>query len=173
MSLLSRDGGLKWWRPKWGIQFLWFADVPTEVVSCNIWFILIEISFPVQWCAFKWILNPWILLISYTLLIIYARIGLTPLYNMLVLFVDCWESKLLTQARLEMLNKDLHQPCGIRYVSISFSVRCFISLAYWEAIDFCGYSVYCGTPQAIGSFLYNRIGDHTGDVPCFSLGLGA
>ena len=28
-------------------------------------------------------------------------------------------------------------------------------------------------PQATGSFLRNRIGDHTGDVPCFSLGLGA
>ena len=32
--------------------------------SCNLWFILIEISFPVQWCAFKWILNPWMLLIQ-------------------------------------------------------------------------------------------------------------
>ena len=28
VSLLSRDGGLKWWRS----QFLWFADVPIEVV---------------------------------------------------------------------------------------------------------------------------------------------
>ena len=27
-------------------------------------------------------------------------------------------------------------------------------------------------PQAIGSFLRNRIGDHTGDVPCISLGFG-
>ena len=26
--------------------------------SCNLLFILIEIYFPVQWCAFKWILNP-------------------------------------------------------------------------------------------------------------------
>ena len=33
VSLLSRDGGLRWWRPKWGIQFLQFADVLTEVVS--------------------------------------------------------------------------------------------------------------------------------------------
>ena len=31
MSLLSRYGGLKWWRPKWGTQFLWFADVPIEL----------------------------------------------------------------------------------------------------------------------------------------------
>ena len=27
-------------------------------------------------------------------------------------------------------------------------------------------------PQSIGSFLRNRIGDSTGDVPCFSLGIG-
>ena len=31
--LLSRDGGLKWWRPKWGTRFLQFADVPIEVVT--------------------------------------------------------------------------------------------------------------------------------------------
>ena len=78
---------------------------------------------------------------------------------------------MLIQARVEKLNGDLHQPSRIRYVSRSFSVRCFICLAYWEGIDFCGYSVCCGTPQAIGSFLRNRIGDHTMDVPsCFSLG---
>ena len=47
--------------------------------SCNILFILIV--------YFKGILNPWMLLIAYTLLIIYARVGLTPLYSMLVLFV--------------------------------------------------------------------------------------
>ena len=29
----------------------------------------------------------WMLLIVYTLLIIYARVGLTPLYSMLVLFI--------------------------------------------------------------------------------------
>ena len=124
--------------------------------SCNLWFILIEISFPVQWCAFKWILNPWMLLIVHTLLIIYDRVGLTPLYSMLVLFVECWESKLLIQERVEKLNKYLHQLFGIRYVSRSFSVRCFISLTYWEGIDFYGFSVYCGRPHAIGNFLRNR-----------------
>ena len=67
---------------------------------------------------------------------------------------------------------DLLQPSGIRYVSLSFSVRCCISLAYGEGIDFCGFSIYCGTPQSIGSFLRNRIGDHTGEVPCcFYLGV--
>ena len=71
---------------------------------------------------------------------------------------------MLTQARLEKLNGDLHQPSRIRYVSRSFSVRCFISLEYCKWIDFGGYSVCCGTPQAIGIFLHNKIGDHTGDV---------
>ena len=33
VSLLSRDGGLKWWRPRWRTQFLRFADVPTKVVT--------------------------------------------------------------------------------------------------------------------------------------------
>src|SRR5713226_5218523 len=33
VSLLSRDGGLKWWRPRWRTQFLQFVDVPTEVVT--------------------------------------------------------------------------------------------------------------------------------------------
>ena len=33
VSLLSRDGRLKWWRPRWRTQFLWFADVPIEVVT--------------------------------------------------------------------------------------------------------------------------------------------
>ena len=123
--------------------------------SCNLLFIIIEISFPRQWCEFKWILNPCMILIAYTLFITYARVGLTPLYSMLVLFADCWESKLITQVGLENLNGDLHQPYGIRYVLRSFSVRCFISLAYWEGIDFIGYSICCGTPQAIGSFLCN------------------
>ena len=36
VSLLSRDGGLKWWRPRWRTQFLQFADMPTEVVTCVI-----------------------------------------------------------------------------------------------------------------------------------------
>ena len=89
---------------------------------------------------------------------------------MLVLLVDCWESQLITRAGLEKLNGDLHQPSGIRYVSISFSVRYFISIAYWEGIYFCGYSICCGTPQAIGSFLCNIIGDHTGEFLVISFG---
>ena len=44
------------------------------------------------------------------------------------------------------------------------------TLAYWEGNDFCSYSIYCGTPQAIGSFLHNRIGDHTGEFVVISFG---
>ena len=62
------------------------------------------------------------------LFIIYARVGLTELYSMLFLFAECRERKLLIQARVEKINGDLHQPSRIRYVSRSFSVRCFISL---------------------------------------------
>ena len=33
-------------------------------------------------------------------------------------------------------------------------------------------TLFVVAPQAIGSFLHNRIGDHTGGVLCFSLGFG-
>ena len=67
VSSLSRYGGLRWWRPKWGSHFLRFTDMPSEVVSCNLWFILIEISFPV---VFEWICSPldyvkWFYIIDY------------------------------------------------------------------------------------------------------------
>ena len=78
---------------------------------------------------------------------------------------------MLIQARMEKLNGDLPQPSEIRYVLRSFSVTCFISLAYWEGIDFCGYSVCCGTPQAIGIFLRNRIRNHTREFLVISFGV--
>ena len=115
-------------------------------------------------------MTPWILLIAYTLLIIYARVGLTPLYSMLSLFADCWQSKLLTQAGLERLNGDLHQPSGIRYVSRSFSVRCFISLAYGKGL-ISTITLSVVVPQAIGIFLRNRIGNYTGDFLVISFGV--
>ena len=93
---------------------------------------------------------------------IYARVGLTQLYSMLVLFGECWESKLLIQARMEKLNGDLHQPSGIRYVSGSFSVRCLVSLAYGKGF-ISVVTLFFVVPQSIGSFLRNRIGDHTGE----------
>ena len=107
---------------------------------------------------FELIVYPWMISNAYMLLIIYARVELTHIYiySMLVLFIECWGSNLSIQVGVGKLNGDLHQPSGIRYVSISFSVIFFISLAYWEGIDFCGYSVCCGTPQAIGSFLHNK-----------------
>ena len=96
------------------------------------------------------------------LLIIYARVGITPLYSMLVLFAECWESKFLIQARVEKLNGDLYQPSEIRYVSRSFSVRCYVSLAYgkWLISEV---TLSIVVPQAIWSFLHKRIGNHTGE----------
>ena len=94
------------------------------------------------------------LLNAYMLLIVYARVGLTQLYSMLVLFAECWESKLLIQARVEKLNGDLHQPSEIRYVSRSFSVRCLVSLAYRKGLIYV-VTLYVVVPQAIGIFLHN------------------
>ena len=109
-------------------------------------------------------------LIAYVLLNIYAIVGLTLYY------IECLPCLLLLRVNFQSkqnwrkLNEDLLQPSGIRYVSRSFSVRCCISLAYWEGIDFYGYLVCCGTPQAIGSFLHNRIGDHTREFLVISFG---
>ena len=55
------------------------------------------------------------------------------------------------------MDPDLHQPSGIRYVSRSFSVRCFVSLAYGKGlISVVTLSVVI--PQAVGSFLCNSDG---------------
>ena len=89
------------------------------------------------------------------LLIIYARVGLTPSYRMLILFAECWENKLLILERVENINGDLHQPSGIRYVSRSFSVRCLVSLAYRKWLIF-GVNLSVVVPQAIGIYLRNR-----------------
>ena len=70
---------------------------------------------------------------------------------MLVLFAVV-ERKLLAHAGLEKAQWDLLQLSGIRYDLSSLSVRCFVSLAYWEGIVFSCLAVCCGTPQAIGSF---------------------
>ena len=88
---------------------------------------------------------------------------------MLILFVECWESKLLVQVRVENLNEDLHQPSGIRYVSRSFSVRCLVSIAYRKGL-ISAITLSIVVPQAIGSFLRNKIGDHTGEFLVISFG---
>ena len=76
---------------------------------------------------------------------------------------------MLTQAGLEKLNEDLHQPSGIRYVSRSFSVRCFISLAYGKGLISAD-TLSVVVSQSIGIFLHNRIGNHTGDFLVISFG---
>ena len=104
-------------------------------------------------------------------MLIYDRVGLTQLYRMLILFAECWERKLSIQARVEKLNGDLHQPSRIRYVSRSFCVRCLVSLAYRKEL-ISGVKLSVVVPRAIGISLCNRIGDSTGDVPCFYLEFG-
>ena len=106
---------------------------------------------------------------AYMLLIIYARVSLTPLYSMLVFFAECWERKLPIQLRVEMLNRDLHQPLGISYVLRSFSVRCLVSLAYGRGL-ISTVNLFIVVHQAIESFLRNRIGDSAGDFLVISFG---
>ena len=55
---------------------------------------------------------------------------------------------------MENLNGDLHQPSGIRYVSISFSVRCLVSLAYEKGL-ISTVTLSVVVPEAIGNFLPN------------------
>ena len=80
---------------------------------------------------------------------------------MLVLF-SIVESKLLVQAGLEKAQRDLLQPPRIRYDSRSFSVRCLVSLAYRKGLIY-AVTLSVVVPQAIGSFLHNRIGNHIGE----------
>ena len=110
------------------------------------------------------------LLIAYTLLIIYVRVGLTQLYiACLSLFVERWERKLFIQARVEKLNGDLHQPSVIRYVSRSFRVRCLFLLHIGKGL-ISAVTLSIVVPQAIGSFLRNKIGYHTREFLVISFG---
>ena len=76
---------------------------------------------------------------------------------------------MIIQARVEKINGDLHQPSEIRYVSRSFSVKCLVSLAYGKGF-ISAVTLSIVVPQAIGSFLRNRIGDHTGEFLVISFG---
>ena len=101
---------------------------------------------------------------AYTLLIIYARIDLTPWYiECFVLFTCCWGSNLSIQAEVGKLNRDLLQPSGIRYEVWSFSVRNLISIAYWKGL-ISRVKLSIVVPQAIGISLCNRIGDSTEEL---------
>ena len=112
---------------------------------------------------FEWIFYPWMISNAYTLLIIYVRVDLTPIYiySMLVLFTNCWGSNLLIQVGVGKLNEDLHQSSGIRYESRYFRVRYLVSLAYWKGL-ISRVKLFVVVPQAIGISLHNRIGDFTG-----------
>ena len=55
-------------------------------------------------------------------------------YSMLVLFIIVEEVLHQFKLKIGKLNGDLLQPFGIRYEVRSFSVRHFISIAYWERL---------------------------------------
>ena len=98
-----------------------------------------------------------------TLLIIYARIDLTPwyiecLYCLLVVEEVIYQFKL----KIRKLNGDLLQLSGIRYEVWSFSFRHLISIAYWKGL-ISGVKLSVVVPQAIGISLRNRIGDSAGE----------
>ena len=77
--------------------------------------------------------------------------------------------QIIIQARVEKLNGYLHEPSEIRYVSRSFSVRCLVSLAYRKGL-ISTVTLSVVVPQSIGSFLHNRIGDHTREFLVISFG---
>ena len=111
---------------------------------------------------FEWIFYAWMFSNAYTLLIIYARVYITPIYSMLVLFTCCWGSDSPIQAEVGNLNRDLLQPSGIRYEVWSFSVRYLISIACWKGL-ISRVKLSIVVPQAIGISLRNRIGDSAGE----------
>ena len=110
-------------------------------------------------------------LISYTLLIIYVRVDLTPYYitclSCLMLLRENCECK----RELEKLNEDLLQPSGTRYDLVSLSVRCLVSLAYWERFIF-GVKLSVVVPPSHRKFLsIRKLVTPLGSVPsCFCLG---
>ena len=56
--------------------------------------------------------------------------------------------------------------------SVSLSVSIVYLYCIWKWIEFWCHTICCGPPQAIGSFLHNKIDDSIGDFP-FCWGLGA
>ena len=113
---------------------------------------------------FEWIFYPWGMSNACTWLIIYARIDLTQwyiecLYCLLVFEEVIYQFKL----KIGKLNGDLLQPSGIRYEVRSFSVRHFISIAYWKRL-ISGVKLSVVVPQAIGISLHSIIGDSAGEL---------
>ena len=88
---------------------------------------------------------------AYTLLIIYARLYLTPIY------IACLSCLLIVEELIYQfkLNEDLHQLSGIRYESRSFSVRYLVSLVYRKGF-ISGVKMSVVVPQAIGISLRNK-----------------
>ena len=103
---------------------------------------------------FEWIFYPWMISNSYTLLIIYARVDITPIY------IACLSCLLIVEEVIYQgvgnLYGDLLQQSGIRYEFWSFSVRYLISLAYWKWLIY-GVKLFVVVPQDIGIYLCNSL----------------
>ena len=108
---------------------------------------------------FEWIFYPWMISNAYTLPIIYARVYVTPIYSMLVLFTCCWGSDSSIQAEVGNLNGDLLHLSGIRYKVWSFSVRYLVSFSYRKGFIF-GVKLSIVVPQDIGISLHNNYHHH-------------
>ena len=108
VSLLLRDGGLKWWRPMWGTQFLRFIDMPTEVV-----YIVISVLYQYKYIFLSnnVYLNEYLIhqMISnaYMLLIIYVRVEITQLY------IVCFSCLLNVEEAIYQFKLKLESSTGI------------------------------------------------------------
>ena len=112
---------------------------------------------------FEWIFYPSMISNAYTLLIIYARIDLTPTYIVCLSYLLVVE-EVIYQFKMNIgkINGDLLQPFGIRYEVWSLSVRYLISIAYSKGL-ISGVKLSFVVLQAIGISLRNRIGDSAGE----------
>ena len=102
---------------------------------------------------FEWIFIHWIMSNAYTLLIIYARIDLTPWY---IEFLYCL---LVVEEVIYQFKLKLKSSTGIyfnrqRYEVWSFSVRHLISIAYWKGL-ISGVKLSVLVPQSKGISLCN------------------
>ena len=95
----------------------------------------------------------------------------TILYRILILFVVV-ERKLPTQAGLEKSQRGSTSTIRNKVRPMIPQCQMFGFFCILGKIDFQCQVVYCGTPKPQKVSLCNRIGDSTGEAPCFSLGMG-
>ena len=102
---------------------------------------------------FEWIFYPWMISNAYTLLIIFARVDLTPIY---IVWLSCLliVEEVIHQFKLKLESSMRIYFNGIRYEFWSFSVRYLISLAYWKGLIF-GVKLSVVVPPAIRIYFCN------------------